>query len=109
MPLQNRRVLCVEDHEDTGFMLSNLLRHEGYEVQVVNNLGEVWRSVEGEDYDLFILDIQLPDGLISVDRCVTGIRTPRSSSMRRPRAKETRGSRIWRGRPITSKNRAWMS
>ena len=62
MPPQNRRVLCVEDHEDTCFMLSNLLRQESYDALLVGNIDEALRIVEGESFDLFILDKQLPDG-----------------------------------------------
>lgn len=62
MPSSKRRILCVEDHEDTCFMLSSLLRHENYEAQLVNNINEALRVVEDEAYDLFILDKQLPDG-----------------------------------------------
>ena len=68
MPTIKRRILCVEDHEDTCFMLSSLLRHENYEAQLVNNIDEALRVVEDEDYDLFILDKQLPDGS-GVDLC----------------------------------------
>lgn len=62
MPPIKRRILCVEDHEDTRFMLSSLLKHENYEAELVNNIDEALRVVEDEDYDLFILDKQLPDG-----------------------------------------------
>lgn len=62
MPSTERRILCVEDHEDTRFMLSSLLRNENYRADLVNNIDEALRVVEDEDYDLFILDKQLPDG-----------------------------------------------
>lgn len=62
MPPIKRRILCVEDHEDSAFMLSTLLRQEGYEVQLVSNISETLRQVQDEAYDLFILDKQLPDG-----------------------------------------------
>ena len=62
MPPIKRRILCVEDHEDTRFMLSSILRNEKYEAQLVNSIDEALRVVEDEAYDLFILDKQLPDG-----------------------------------------------
>jgi CheY-like chemotaxis protein len=68
MPPKKRRVLCVEDHEDTRFMLSSLLRDEDRDVQLVSNIDEALRQVEEEAYDLFILDKQLPDGS-GIDLC----------------------------------------
>lgn len=68
MPPSNRRVLCVEDHEDTRFMLTNLLREEDCDVQLVSSITEALRQVEDEAYDLFILDKQLPDGN-GIDLC----------------------------------------
>jgi two-component system, OmpR family, phosphate regulon response regulator PhoB len=62
MPPARRRILCVEDHEDTCYMLSSLLGMENYDAQFVNNIDETLRVIETEDYDLFILDKQLPDG-----------------------------------------------
>ena len=55
----NRRVLCVEDNEDSAFMLSALLRQEGYEVRIATNVSETLRLVEDGAYDLFILDKKL--------------------------------------------------
>jgi DNA-binding response OmpR family regulator len=68
VPSSNRRVLCVEDHEDTRFILSSLLRDEDCDVQLVSNIMEALRQVEDEAYDLFILDKQLPDGS-GIDPC----------------------------------------
>lgn len=62
MPSSSRRVLCIEDHEDTAFLLSTLLRQEGYEVQLVSNVSETLRLVEDDAYDLIVLDKLLPDG-----------------------------------------------
>ncbi len=62
MPSSKRQILCVEDHEDTCFMLSSLLMHENYKAQLVNNIDEALRVVNDEAYDLFIVDKQLPDG-----------------------------------------------
>lgn len=68
MSSSNRRVLCVEDHEDARFMLTSLLRDENCDVQLVSSVTEALRQVEDEIYDLFILDRQLPDGS-GIDLC----------------------------------------
>ena len=61
MPLRRRRILCVEDHEDTRLMLSNLLEREGYDVMTAENAAEGLNLAKDDGFDLLIIDIWLPD------------------------------------------------
>ena len=61
MPLRRRRILCVEDHEDTRLMLTNLLEREGYEVMTAENAAEGLNLAKEDAFDLLIIDIWLPD------------------------------------------------
>jgi len=56
------RILCVDDHEDTSFMLTHLLRQSDYEVIVANTINDALRLVRSEEFDLYVLDKRLPDG-----------------------------------------------
>ena len=55
-----KRVLCVEDHEDTREMLFFLLRGEGFEVEVADSAREALEMARRRPFDLFILDVWLP-------------------------------------------------
>jgi two-component system, OmpR family, response regulator len=56
------RILCVDDHEDTSFMLKHLLGGSAYEVVTANGLDAALRLGKSEDFDLYVLDKRLPDG-----------------------------------------------
>jgi two-component system OmpR family response regulator len=56
------RVLCVDDHEDTGVMLKYLLGNSDYEVKTADNIEEALRLAKNEGFDLYVLDKRLPDG-----------------------------------------------
>ena len=56
------RILCVEDHDDTCFLLSALLGGSGYEVKHVGSVGEALSVARSEHFDLFVLDSRYPDG-----------------------------------------------
>ena len=62
MPTPRRRILCVEDHEDTRSMLALLLEREGYYVIAVENATMGLLLAQTQTFDLLILDIWLPDG-----------------------------------------------
>jgi PAS domain S-box-containing protein len=55
------RILLVEDHADTAFMLSRLLESAGYAVETARSADEALRRLEAETFDLFVSDIGLPD------------------------------------------------
>jgi CheY-like chemotaxis protein len=68
---QNRkRVLVVEDHEDTRFMLKLLLEHEGYAIMEVADGLEAVEIAGRERPDLVLMDGSLPglDGLSATRR-----------------------------------------
>lgn len=62
MAAENRkkRILCVEDHQDTCEMITLLLRE--YEVVGADSLAEGLRQATSERFDLYLLDYNLPDG-----------------------------------------------
>ena len=56
------RILCVDDHEDTSYMLTHLLGQSDYEVVVANSINDALRLAKSEQFDLYVLDKRLPDG-----------------------------------------------
>jgi DNA-binding response OmpR family regulator len=56
------RILCVDDHEDTSFMLTHLLGHSNYEVVIAGSINDALRLAASEHFDLYVLDKRLPDG-----------------------------------------------
>ena len=57
------RVLLVEDHEPTAFVLTRLLKKRGHHVTVANTITEARAQVTRlPDLNLIISDIGLPDG-----------------------------------------------
>ena len=59
---QSKRILLVEDHEDTNRSLTNLLRRRGYHVQPAVSVRSALDLAEREQFDVLISDIGLPDG-----------------------------------------------
>lgn len=55
------RLLLLEDDDAIGMGLRYSLEKQGYDVVYVKNKAEAMKSLE-EEYDLCILDINLPDG-----------------------------------------------
>ena len=68
MDSPRRRALCVDGNHDTCFILSTLLRWEGYEVSPAKGVAEAKRAVLGGRFDLIILDEGFADGS-GVDLC----------------------------------------
>lgn len=59
---QMNRILLIEDDMDFRWMLSEMLKREGYEVQTADNGSEGVRLLEEEEpYDLIITDIIMPE------------------------------------------------
>lgn len=62
MQSEKRRVLYIEDHEDTRELVTLLLNQKSYEV-VTGATIETGIALAGAgDYDLYLLDSWLPDG-----------------------------------------------
>jgi CheY-like chemotaxis protein len=56
------RILCVDDHEDTSYMLTHLLGQSDYEVVVAESICDALHRIKREHFDLYVLDKRLPDG-----------------------------------------------
>lgn len=57
-----RRILCVDDNEDSSSMLTVLLGLSSYEAVAATSLEEAQRLMRSERFDLYILDKRFPDG-----------------------------------------------
>ena len=55
-----KKVLVVEDHHDTSFMLCRLLKLEGYEVEHAIDGMVGYSTATNEHPDLIVTDIQMP-------------------------------------------------
>ncbi len=56
------RVFVVEDHGDTAEMLRLMLESEGHEVCTAGDVASALETIDGDDYDLLLSDLGLPDG-----------------------------------------------
>ncbi len=68
MHLSKRRILYIEDHEDTRDLVILVLEKRNFEVITANTLAKAVRLAELERFDLYLLDTRLPDGS-GVDLC----------------------------------------
>jgi signal transduction histidine kinase len=57
-----RRILLVEDHQDSADTLSQLLTYHDYDVSIARNMKEAISLADERLFDLLISDIRLPDG-----------------------------------------------
>ncbi|HYJ85252.1 MAG TPA: response regulator [Pyrinomonadaceae bacterium] len=56
------RVLCIDDHEDTSEILKLILAQEDYEVSTAITAQQALELASSQEFDLYVLDRQLPDG-----------------------------------------------
>ena len=65
-----KKVLVVEDHHDTSFLLCRLLKMEGYEVEHAIDGMVGYNAAESSLPDLIVTDIQMPrmDGIEMIKR-----------------------------------------
>jgi DNA-binding response OmpR family regulator len=63
-----KRILCLEDNEDTCFILETLLSREEYEVVSAPDAEEALRLIEREKFDLYVVDVHLP-AMSGLDFC----------------------------------------
>jgi DNA-binding response OmpR family regulator len=56
------RILLVEDHEDTRDLVALILADSNYLVKTAETLAAAMKLAETENFSLFILDSDLPDG-----------------------------------------------
>lgn len=55
------RILVIEDDPDVATLLQEILRHEGYEVEVAGDGLAGLLKLQGGQADLTLLDIMMPD------------------------------------------------
>lgn len=58
----SRRILLVEDHEDTRDLITLVLEDEDYVVTTDITFAGALKSAATNEFDLYILDTYLPDG-----------------------------------------------
>jgi two-component system, OmpR family, response regulator VanR len=58
--MSDMRVLVIEDHEDLAGVLARGLRRDGMAVDVAADGGEGWFKLGASDYDVVVLDRDLP-------------------------------------------------
>ncbi len=56
------RILHVDDHQDTRLMMAALLNDSGYGVLTAGSVAEALELVREITFDLYLLDVRLPDG-----------------------------------------------
>ncbi len=66
--MRSLNILLVEDDEMISKITSYFLTHNGHKVEIVRNGNDAISSFKGKDYDLILMDIQMPemDGLEAV-------------------------------------------
>ena len=62
MPSPSACILVVEDHSDTRFLMTLLLRNEGYGVVAASSYAEALSLAQDTAFDLYLLDHWLNDG-----------------------------------------------
>lgn len=63
MPADTKaRILHVDDHQDTRLMMAALLDDFGYAVMTAGSVAEGWEMAQAMTFDLYLLDVRLPDG-----------------------------------------------
>jgi DNA-binding response OmpR family regulator len=62
MEYTKARILHVDDHQDTRLMMAALLQDRGYGVLTAGNVAEALELAREITFDLYILDVRLPDG-----------------------------------------------
>ena len=59
---QRPRILFVDDHEDTRYLITYLLDTWGYEVSAAQSVEEGLALARGGGFDLYLLDSRFGDG-----------------------------------------------
>lgn len=56
------RILVVEDHRDTAFLLAHFLRMRGHDVTIESSYMGAIHAARTRTIDMLVIDIGLPDG-----------------------------------------------
>jgi CheY-like chemotaxis protein len=59
---QTKRILVVDDHDDTRKATALMLTRAGYDVRAVGTIAEAMKLCDAESFDLLLGDVGLPDG-----------------------------------------------
>jgi DNA-binding response OmpR family regulator len=62
MQPKKRRILCVDDEEDTCFLLTTLLEREGFEAKSVKSVEQALELSRRDSFNLYILDAWFSQG-----------------------------------------------
>jgi len=62
MPETKCRILFIDDHEDASEMMKLILSNEDYEVVTAVTFVEALEQATESEFDLYVLDRNLPDG-----------------------------------------------
>jgi len=62
MKAPSKRILCVDDDQDTCEMLSTVLGMAGYEVTTISTAAEGAALAARRSFDLYLIDLWLSDG-----------------------------------------------
>ena len=57
-----RRILLVEDHEDTRDLFTLLLSDHGYAVETAATMNDAMEQLQAQSFGLLMFDSNLPDG-----------------------------------------------
>ena len=80
-----KRIFLVEDDKEIAKNLALLLRTEGFSVTHASSQGEAISVLDGNRFDLALVDISLPDGNgFTVDRKSTRLNSSHRSLSRMP-------------------------
>jgi len=105
------RVLVVDDEPDVCFIISNILKSNGFEAQESHSVAECFRVLESYRPDFIILDIDLPDGsgleaLPKINALYPNIKVVMNSALdtaeNREKAQEN-GAYAFLGKPLNKK------
>ncbi len=61
-PVENKKILIIDDEVDICFLLASVFKKKGFEVSFVNSLSEGFPKLSALSPSLLFLDINLPDG-----------------------------------------------
>ncbi len=62
LPARRLRILLVEDHGDTAWVMTRLLKAGGHEVEAAADVATALKRAEEGEFDLLLSDLGLPDG-----------------------------------------------
>ena len=62
MPQPPKRVLCVEDNQDIGFLLYTVLKGEGFDAVITYTVPDALMLAGQEEFDLYVLNATFGSG-----------------------------------------------